>query len=346
MELSYLAFPDGGLSYSCPSCGRCCKGYGFGGSLTDVALLQEERPYLIPMTHFKAFSPQLTTMFNVGSGCFMLTEHGCQLETKRCHTSKPLVCNLFPFTEFYLVGDMPVLVPQLKCCLTAAKNSSCSAHKEVMKWLKHQDLTTFRPTNLDLPYHVMGVSWVRGEAYIRDTLPPNGALTNFSALLDYCFHLPHSVVPLAENPLVLWADCLRFDVADLDKLFSQQLIDTFIKLIPTLRVHGLKSGLDYAQMGSWLAGLALLTALYRSPEADPVTLALDLDDILKREGALLKLLPMMLWPVVLPQRAEQHPLYQLWNSQQDAPFGEIIRKYLADVNGFSGIYLRSIAAIL
>ncbi len=346
MEISYLAFPNGGLTYNCPPCGRCCKGYGFGGKLADVSALMQKRPYLVPMTHYKAFSPDLTTLFNVSSGCFMLTKNGCQLESWLNHASKPLVCNLFPFTEIVLLGTFPVLLPQLKCPLEAARKSRNSDHDLVLRWLSEVPLSAFRPQQIALPYRMMGVSLIRGEAFIRDNLPKIGQLGTLSELVDYCIHLIHSAQPVVEKPLEIWADCLRVECNDFDKLVSRQFIDNFVALIPTLRIQALKEGIEYAQLGAWLAGLAVLAALFRSPKAEAKTLALDLNVLISREAKLLKLLPIMLWPVILPPRAEGHKLFELWNKEPDLPFGEIVRQYLLEANSFSGLYLRAVANIL
>jgi hypothetical protein len=193
---------------------------------------------------------------------------------------------------------------------------------------------------------MMGVSLIRGEAFIRDTLPKAGQINTLSELVDFCLHLVHSAQPVIEKPLEIWADCLRMESTDFDKLAGKQLLDNFVMLIPTLRIKALKAGIEYAQIGAWLAALAVLAVLFRSPKADPATLALDLDELITREAKLLKLLPIMLWPVVLPQRAEGHKLFALWNKEPDLPFGEIVRKYLLEANSFSGLYLRAVANIL
>ena len=116
----FFAFPDGVYDYCCAECtALCCKGHGFGGSLDrEMRSLFGRYPQLESMAHSR--NGDQITLLTTSSGCVMLdTDNFCRIEKELGKSSKPNICNLFPFNHFAKIGKTVVVMPHFLCPLRA-----------------------------------------------------------------------------------------------------------------------------------------------------------------------------------------------------------------------------------
>jgi hypothetical protein len=114
----FFGFPDGVFHYVCAECdARCCRGQGFGGSLTrEMGFLFQEYPGLATMTHMR--QRDLMDVATPAGSCFFLRgDNLCQIEVEHGRSRKPGVCLVFPFNRFVRIGNTIVVTPHILCPL-------------------------------------------------------------------------------------------------------------------------------------------------------------------------------------------------------------------------------------
>ena len=114
----YFAFPDGVFHHACPECtALCCRGQGFAGSLKrEMGFLFEEYPQL--GTFVTDRERNLVSCATPNGRCFFLrSDNLCQIEVQHGKAKKPGVCLLFPFNDFYKIGETVAVAPHFMCPL-------------------------------------------------------------------------------------------------------------------------------------------------------------------------------------------------------------------------------------
>lgn len=132
----YYPFLDGALGYDCQSCGgHCCQGWGFGVTRPELAALLDQHPDVGP---FVQTLEGCSAIFDLSEGCWFLKSARCSLEEKAGYHAKPLICQLFPFTRRYRIGNVDVVEPHvLHCNLTddAVHGVHCADLEEALRLL-------------------------------------------------------------------------------------------------------------------------------------------------------------------------------------------------------------------
>ena len=106
---TYFTFPDGGLTYDCPTCGQlCCRGKGFALGGGELVPLLKKAPALAPHLYLRAGGS--LGAIDLTDGCWFLAGDGnCALESQHGRAAKPSTCRLFPFNRVFRVGDVRVV---------------------------------------------------------------------------------------------------------------------------------------------------------------------------------------------------------------------------------------------
>jgi len=115
---TYFAFPDGVFHHVCAECTALgCRGQGFAGSLQrEMNFLLKEFPQL--GTFVTDRERNLVTCATPTGQCFFLrSDNLCQIEVQFGKLKKPGVCLLFPFNDFYRIGNTVVVAPHFMCPL-------------------------------------------------------------------------------------------------------------------------------------------------------------------------------------------------------------------------------------
>ena len=114
----YFAFPDGVFHHVCPECtALCCRGQGFAGNLKrEMGFLLEQYP---PLAAFVTDRERnlITCSTPTGQCFFLRSDNLCQIEVQYGKARKPGVCLLFPFNDFYKIGETVVVAPHFMCPL-------------------------------------------------------------------------------------------------------------------------------------------------------------------------------------------------------------------------------------
>jgi hypothetical protein len=114
----YFAFPDGVFHHVCAECtALCCRGQGFAGNLKrEMGFLLGEYPHLAAFVTDR--ERNLVTCATPTGQCFFLrSDNLCQIEIQHGKARKPGVCLLFPFNDFYKIGNTVVVAPHFMCPL-------------------------------------------------------------------------------------------------------------------------------------------------------------------------------------------------------------------------------------
>jgi hypothetical protein len=114
----YFAFPDGVFHHVCPECtALCCRGQGFAGNLKrEMSFLLGEYPALNRFVTDREKN-LLTCATPTGQCFFLRSDNLCQIEVTHGKARKPGVCLLFPFNDFYRIGNTVVVSPHFMCPL-------------------------------------------------------------------------------------------------------------------------------------------------------------------------------------------------------------------------------------
>lgn len=143
----YLAFASGALTYDCPPCGKCCRGYGMGSDLVHIGTLPEVRQIATFLDEENTRGP-LVTFFTYADGCRYLGDDNlCDIHRERGSAAKPRICRLFPFSKLADIDGLWTVLPHHRCPWTARPDAAAtelSDHATILK-----DFTNAEETFLD-----------------------------------------------------------------------------------------------------------------------------------------------------------------------------------------------------
>ncbi|MET0153167.1 MAG: YkgJ family cysteine cluster protein [Candidatus Binatia bacterium] len=114
----YPAFIDGAFQYVCAECtALCCRGHGFGGSLTrEMQKLFALYPAIESMASRRV--GDYVEFINSSNRCMFLDgDNRCRIEKEHGKAAKPSVCRLFPFNVFSRIGKSVAVAPHFLCPL-------------------------------------------------------------------------------------------------------------------------------------------------------------------------------------------------------------------------------------
>jgi len=137
----FFAFPDGVLHHVCAECTAiCCRGHGFAGSLKrEMPFLFRQYPALGSMVVER--EKDLVTCATPAGQCFFLRpDNLCQIEVEHGRAKKPGICLLFPFNDFYRIGNTLVIAPHFMCplrlSLPSAPDKVEGAHAKIEETIR------------------------------------------------------------------------------------------------------------------------------------------------------------------------------------------------------------------
>jgi hypothetical protein len=210
----YFTFPDGGLTYDCPSCRQlCCRGKGFAIGAGELIQLAKRAPEVVP--HLYLRGGDSFGVFDFTDACWMLADNGnCGLEVRHGRAAKPSTCRLFPFNRVFRVGEVRIIDMNSSLCpLQASGNgvrwSDITREIDEVIALGGSPLVDIVPTS---PLDLAG-DWVATERKLfgSDPLAPAGDLARAWSRLYGVGDEERAALEQLVAPLVtLLAPSLRF----------------------------------------------------------------------------------------------------------------------------------------
>src|SRR5215510_6203950 len=141
----FFAFPDGVLNYVCAEgTALCCRGQGFAGSVKrEMDVLFRKYPPLAGMVIERQRT--IVTCSTPTGRCFFLRQDNlCQIEVENGRGFKPGVCLLFPFNDFYRIGNTVAVAPHFLCplrlSLPAEPNRVEGSHAKIEQTIRETAL--------------------------------------------------------------------------------------------------------------------------------------------------------------------------------------------------------------
>src|SRR5206468_8302170 len=174
----FFAFPDGVLHYVCAECtALCCRGQGFAGNVKrEMDFLFRKYPPLAGMVTER--QKNIVTCATPAGRCFFLRHDNlCQIEVENGRAYKPGVCMLFPFNDFYRIGNTVAIAPHFLCpmrlSLPAQPDGVEGSHAKIHQTIRETALLEpdfvrrFMP-DLTLPAGLAAIDALNREIEFRD----------------------------------------------------------------------------------------------------------------------------------------------------------------------------------
>jgi hypothetical protein len=242
----YFAFPDGVFHHVCPECtALCCRGQGFAGNLKrEMGFLLGEYPQLA--TFVTDRERNLVTCATPTGQCFFLrSDNLCQIEVQHGKARKPGVCLLFPFNDFYKIGDTVVVAPHFMCPLRlrlpARPGEVEGTHARLEAAIK--ETAVLEPEyvrdyigDADLPDSETPEMVVRRETRFRDLCGAGLGKMRFSGSSRKVWRVRTEVIPESRQQ--------AYEMAETESNGRDALDDVLLAVAPSLRLEVLNHGGD------------------------------------------------------------------------------------------------------
>lgn len=269
----YLAFADGGLTYDCQSCGKCCRNHGLADDLVRIGRDSRATPLLAFVeTPAAAIAPEvgaesgILTFFTFADGCrFHGDDNLCDIHREEGAAAKPRICRLFPFSKILDIDGLWTVLPHELCPWQAVSGAASdlpalSHHDGILAELDDGFLAGVTPPRLSAVTSMPVDRRRQLETQIRTALgelvdserPAEAALSSAESLQQELLQQPMRHLEDRD----LWLDLLRCAGEPTPLALSNEQL--FVVALPGLRMLW---AVHFAQAEVPLASRALLLYL-------------------------------------------------------------------------------------